>query len=114
MTHASSTHGLVAHYFRHEYGRLVAQLAHKVGVQHVELVEDAVQSALASALTAWVTNEVPREPGAWLYRAACNHLIGALRKRAGHARILESAFDAAPTDAVRALLQRRLRPGSRT
>ena len=45
------TADLVEHYFRHEYGRLVARLANKVGVRHVELVEDAVQSALASALT---------------------------------------------------------------
>jgi RNA polymerase sigma factor (sigma-70 family) len=82
---------LVEHFFRHEYGRLVAQLANKVGVRHVELVEDAVQSALASALTAWVAKELPRDPGAWLYRAACNHLIGALRKDEGRLRILESA-----------------------
>lgn len=82
---------LVAHFFRHEYGRLVAQLSHKVGVQHVDLVEDAVQSALASALTAWVVGDVPRQPGAWLYRAACNHLIGALRTNASRLRILEGA-----------------------
>ncbi len=83
--------GLVEHFFRHEYGRLVAQLANKVGVRHVELVEDAVQSALIAALTAWVAQGLPRDPGAWLYRAACNHLIGALREDARRLRILESA-----------------------
>jgi RNA polymerase sigma-70 factor (ECF subfamily) len=83
--------GLVEHYFRHEYGRLVAQLANKVGVRHVELVEDAVQSALEAALTAWVAKGLPRDPGAWLYRAACNHVVGALRKDAGRLRILEGA-----------------------
>lgn len=82
---------LVEHYFRHEYGRLVAQLVRKVGVRHVELVEDAVQSALATALAVWVARGLPRDPGAWLYRAACNQLIGALRKDAGRLRILESA-----------------------
>jgi RNA polymerase sigma factor (sigma-70 family) len=81
----------VEHFFRHEYGRLLAQLAHKVGVRHIELVEDAVQSALASALTAWVADGLPHDPGAWLYRAACNHLIGALRKDADRLRILERA-----------------------
>jgi RNA polymerase sigma factor (sigma-70 family) len=91
VTQPPDAPALVAHFFRHEYGRLVAQLTRKVGVQHVELVEDAVQSALASALTAWVTNEVPREPGAWLYRSACNQLVGTLRKNTGHVRILESA-----------------------
>jgi RNA polymerase sigma-70 factor (ECF subfamily) len=83
--------GLVEHYFRHEYGRLVAQLANKLGLRHVEFVEDAVQSALAAALTAWVASGLPRDPSAWLYRAARNHLIGALRKDAGRLRILASA-----------------------
>jgi RNA polymerase sigma factor (sigma-70 family) len=86
--HGAATSGLVEHYFRHEYGRLVAQLAHKVGLRHVELVEDAVQSALAAALTAWVANGLPRDPGAWLYRVASNHLLGTLRKDAGRLRIL--------------------------
>ena len=84
------TAGLVEHFFRHEYGRLVAQLANKVGVRHVELVEDAVQSALASALEAWVARGQPRDPSAWLYRVACNHLVGVLRKDAGRLRILQS------------------------
>ena len=96
------TAGLVEHFFRHEYGRLVAQLANKVGVRHVELVEDAVQSALATALTAWVANGLPRDPSAWLYRVACNELVGSLRKDAGRLRILasvhelEQAADATP------------------
>jgi RNA polymerase sigma factor (sigma-70 family) len=85
--------GLVEHFFRHEYGRLVAQLAHRVGVRHIELVEDAVQSALAAALGAWVANGLPQDPGAWLYRAACNHLIGAVRRDAGRLQLLESAAD---------------------
>ena len=32
---------LVEHFFRHEYGRLVAMLSCRVGVQHIEAVEDA-------------------------------------------------------------------------
>ncbi len=69
----------------------MAQLARKVGVGHIELVEDAVQGALASALTAWVADGLPRDPGAWLYRAACNQLLAELRKRAGRLRIAERA-----------------------
>ena len=37
------TPGLVEHFFRHEYGRLVAMLARRVGRAALELVEDAVQ-----------------------------------------------------------------------
>jgi RNA polymerase sigma-70 factor (ECF subfamily) len=100
---ADHTADLVEHFFRHEYGRLVAQLANQVGVRHVELVEDAVQSALATALTAWVAKGLPRDPSAWLYRVACNQLVGVLRKDAGRLRILanvvdlETATDATPS-----------------
>ncbi len=85
--------GLVEHFFRHEYGRLVSQLAKTVGVRHVELVEDAVQTALATALEAWVARGQPRDPSAWLYRVACNHLVGVLRQDAGRLRILGQVRD---------------------
>src|SRR5438105_3458414 len=83
--------GLVEHFFRREYGRLVAILTRKVGARHVDLVEDAVQTALMTALTSWVAKGLPEDPGAWLYRVAHNHLIGALRNNAGRLRILEAA-----------------------
>lgn len=41
-----------------------------VGVQHLDSVEDAVQTALMTALTSWVANGLPEDPGAWLYRVA--------------------------------------------
>src|SRR6478609_2521007 len=84
---------LVEHYFRHEYGRLVAMLVRRVGLRHLEAVEDAVQGALLAALTAWLAHGIPGDPGAWLFRAAYNHLLGVLRKDQGHQRILEGAGD---------------------
>lgn len=84
---------LVEHYFRHAYGKLVAVLVRRVGVRHLERVEDAVQSALMAALTAWVANGIPQQPEAWLYRVAHNHLMGSLRRDAGRARILENTGD---------------------
>lgn len=63
-------------------------LTRRVGVRHVELVEDAVQAALLSALSVWTAQGLPAEPAAWLYRAACNHLYQELRKSAGRERIL--------------------------
>ncbi len=86
--------GLVEHFFRHEYGRLVAQLTRKAGVRHLELVEDAVQGALLAALTSWTARGLPEDPGAWLYRVAFNNLVGDLRRKAGRLRILERAADA--------------------
>ena len=89
----ASPPGLVEHYFRHEYGRLVAILVRRVGLPHLEAVEDAVQAALLAALTAWVANGVPDNPSAWLYRVAQNHLVGVLRKDQGHQRVLDGAVD---------------------
>jgi len=80
----------VEHYFRHEYGRLVAVLVRRVGLSHLEAVEDAVQGALMAALLAWVPSGIPDNPSAWLYRVAQNHVVGVLRKDQGHQRILAS------------------------
>lgn len=84
---------LTAHFFRHEYGRLVARLCRRVGVRHVELVEDAVQEALARALHVWTNQTAPADPSAWLYRVAHNQLISTLRRGAGQQRVLERAGD---------------------
>ena len=86
-----TTPALVEHFFRHEYGRLVATLSRRVGVQYIEAIEDAVQSALMSALERWTYSKVPDNPSAWLYRVASNQLLGELRQRSGHRRILEKS-----------------------
>lgn len=80
---------LVEHFFRHEYGRLVAILSRRVGVQHIEAVEDAVQSALMTALESWTIAGLPDNPSAWLFRVAHNDLLGELRQRTRRSRILE-------------------------
>ena len=89
----TSPSGLAEHYFRHEHGRLVAVLVRRVGLRHLETVEDAVQASLLAALTAWVTSGIPHNPGAWLQRVAHNHLMGALRKDHGQKDILDAAAD---------------------
>lgn len=80
---------LVEHFFRHEYGRLVATLSRRVGVHHVEAVEDAVQSALMTAFESWMLAGLPDDPSAWLFRVAHNNVLGELRRRARRDRILE-------------------------
>jgi RNA polymerase sigma-70 factor (ECF subfamily) len=90
------TAGLVEHFFRHEYGKLVAVLSRRVGVQNMEVVEDAAQSALMTALESWRVAGLPDNPSAWLFRVAHNNLMGDLRQRSGRRRILEEAAEAAP------------------
>jgi RNA polymerase sigma-70 factor (ECF subfamily) len=84
-----TTPKLVEHFFRHEYGRLVAMLSRRVGVQYIEDVEDAVQSALMTAFETWTIAGLPDNPPAWLFRVAHNNLMGELRRRTGRRRILE-------------------------
>jgi RNA polymerase sigma factor (sigma-70 family) len=80
---------VVEHFFRHEYGRLVAMLTHRVGVRHLADVEDAVQSALLTALETWTRSGLPDNPPAWLFRVAYHHLLGELRRRTNRARLLD-------------------------
>lgn len=68
---------------------MVAILARRVGLHHLEAVEDAVQSALMKALEAWTVAGLPDDPSAWLFRVAHNELIGELRQRTNRSRILE-------------------------
>ncbi|NNE35208.1 MAG: sigma-70 family RNA polymerase sigma factor [Rhodothermales bacterium] len=84
-----TTPTLVEHFFRHEYGRLVAMLSRRVGVHHIEVVEDAVQDALMTALQSWTASRLPENPSAWLYRVALNNVLGELRTQTGRRHIIE-------------------------
>ena len=77
------------HFFRHEYGRLVAMLSRRVGMRHIETVEDAVQSALLAALESWKIGSPPENPSAWLFRVAHNYVVGELRRQARRDRLLD-------------------------
>src|SRR6201999_637545 len=71
---------LPEHYFRHEFGRLVAVLSRRFGVHRVELCEDAVQTALLRAMQSWSERGLPDDKSAWLYRVALNEVLGVLRR----------------------------------
>jgi len=79
---AESVPGLVEHWFRHEAGRLVASLGRRLGAEHLELAEEAVQEALILALRQWPFNGVPDNPAAWLVRVAQHRALDRLRRRA--------------------------------
>lgn len=81
------------HFFRHEYGRLVALLSRRAGLHHLELVEDSVQSALLAAVESWGKAELPDNPSAWLFRVAHNNFLGELRRRGRQRQLLESPDD---------------------
>jgi RNA polymerase sigma-70 factor (ECF subfamily) len=58
-------------------------------MHHLEVVEDAAQSALLAAVETWPKGTVPENPSAWLSRVAWNHAVGELRGRARRDRLLE-------------------------
>lgn len=76
---------LVGDLFRHESARILAALVRKLGTEHLEVAEDAVQEALTRALRTWPFHGVPARPAAWLHQVARNHAIDHLRqpRRAG-------------------------------
>lgn len=67
-----------------ERRRLVARLARSLGLSHLALAEDAVQTASLRALQRWPLDGVPGAPAAWLYRVARHAAIDALRVAGRH------------------------------
>jgi RNA polymerase sigma-70 factor, ECF subfamily len=64
--------------FREEWGHAVAILTRVLG--DLELAEDAVQDAFATALERWPQDGVPRTPGAWIVTTARNRAIDRIRR----------------------------------
>lgn len=63
--------------FREEHGLVVAGLARYLG--DLELAEDALQDACVAALGAW-TEEIPRNPAAWLTTTARRMAVDRIRR----------------------------------
>jgi RNA polymerase sigma-70 factor (ECF subfamily) len=70
--------GAVEQVFREEWGSAVAILTRVLG--DLELAEDAVQDAFATALERWPRDGVPRTPGAWIVTTARNRAIDRVRR----------------------------------
>src|SRR5262245_26234502 len=62
----SEPRALVEHFFRHEFGRLVAVLTRSLGVRRLALVEDVFQAALVQAIESSSRRGVPEDPAGWL------------------------------------------------
>lgn len=63
--------------FREEHGLVVAGLARYLG--DLELAEDALQDACVAALGAW-TEDIPRNPAAWLTTTARRKAVDRIRR----------------------------------
>src|SRR5262245_55436447 len=72
---------VIDHLFRQEAGKMVATLTRIFGVEHLTLAEDVVQEALARALQIWPFQGVPKNPAAWIMRAARNLALDVVRRQ---------------------------------
>ena len=93
---------LVEDLFRREAGRLTARLARLLGPGSLDLAEELVQAALMKALAVWPFRGVPDNPASWLWTAARNGAVDALRRRRFAAPVtpedLAEALPARPDD----------------
>jgi RNA polymerase sigma-70 factor, ECF subfamily len=69
--------------FRAEHGRAVAVLTRVFG--DLEIAEDAVQDAFATAVARWPEDGVPPSPAGWIITAARNRAIDRLRRESARA-----------------------------
>jgi RNA polymerase sigma factor (sigma-70 family) len=96
--------GLVEDLFRNEHAHLVAALTRTLGPSNLPLAEDVVQDALVSAMHAWRFGP-PRDPKAWIVRAARNRAIDIIRHEWRGASLMpELASMGAVTDTIDAAL----------
>ncbi|MGW2638995.1 RNA polymerase sigma factor [Streptomyces sp. NPDC001348] len=77
--------------FRAEYGRAVSVLVRFLG--DIDLAEEAVQDAFATAVRKWPDTGVPPSPAGWIITTARNRAVDRLRR--------ESTRDARHTEAAR-------------
>ena len=63
---------------RREWARVLAATARVA--RDLDLAEECVQDAYASAMTAWHRSGIPDNPGAWLTTAAKRRAIDAMRR----------------------------------
>ena len=83
---------LEAHFFRREYAKIVSTLSRRMGVNHIQDIEDAVQSAMVKSLEVWKKTGTPENPAGWLFTVARHNLLGALRQEANRKRIQQADF----------------------
>ncbi len=91
--------------FRAEYGRAVAVLVRTFG--DIDIAEDAVQDAFATAAQRWPVDGHPPSPAGWIITTARNRAIDRLRREASRderhaqAALLHAAAEPEPEGPVR-------------
>jgi RNA polymerase sigma-70 factor (ECF subfamily) len=88
----------IAQIFREEHGRAVAVLVRAFG--DIDLAEECVQEAFATAVARWPTEGVPPAPAGWIITTARNKALDRLRREAVRDDRQAEAFRLAGRDPV--------------
>lgn len=89
----------IAAVFRAEYGRAVSVLIRMLG--DIDLAEDAVADAFATALRRWPQDGPPPSPAGWIITTARRRAIDQLRRESARAaKYAEAAIVHAPPDDI--------------
>ena len=105
---AASSTELVEDLFRKEYAHLVSALTRVLGPSSIPLAEDVVHDALVSAMHAWRFG-LPKDPKAWIIRAAHNRAIDIIRREQRHRSFLP---ELATTTALAGTIEAALAPAA--
>lgn len=70
----------IAELYKTESVKILAVLTRIFGSHNLELAEDVLQDAFASALVHWQQDKLPDNPSAWLIRSARNQAIDRIRQ----------------------------------
>jgi len=67
-------------FFREKWRDVIVVLTRRFGPQHLDDIENAVQTAMVRALDTWPLAGIPDNPGGWIFTVAKNHMLDRLRK----------------------------------
>lgn len=72
--------------YRAEFSKMVAVIARRFGLAHIEIAEDIVSETFLTAAEKWETEGIPPNPAAWLYVVAKQKTIAHFRRSKIHER----------------------------
>jgi RNA polymerase sigma-70 factor (ECF subfamily) len=81
MEPAAEVKSLVNDLFRHHASAILSKLSRRLGLQNLDLAEEAVQEAMLQALRLWPFHGIPENPRAWLSTVAQNKALEVIRRR---------------------------------
>jgi RNA polymerase sigma-70 factor (ECF subfamily) len=103
VTDAAAVQAALTQAHLQEWARVLAATARVAG--DLDLAEECVQEAYASALRSWATSGIPDNPAAWLTTTARRRAVDVIRRdsalRARLPLLVEPAGEPAPRGALR-------------